>query len=88
MLLKYECDCVGFETTDEEGNRHAWCVVPCDAHWDEPYITLYERQGLLEKDSTPLPHKETVGLLTQIGRLVAGGHDFRKLKNLLGLPLS
>ncbi len=85
MLRKYSCDCSGFEVTDDKGERHAYCVWACDAPGDAPDVGMWERPGLLEKTSEPLPYGRTVGLLEQIGGYIQDGDRFREVKSLLGL---
>lgn len=84
MLRKYSCDCIGFEVTDDNGERHAYCVWACDAPGDAPDVGMWERPGLLEKTSEPLTFGRTVGLLEQIDRYIQDGDKFREVKSLLG----
>ena len=86
MFRKYSCDCIGLELVDDQGERHVWCVCPCDTQWDDPGVTLYERKGLLEKTSEPLPYEAVATLLRSIETLMAGGQSFRSLKEILNLP--
>lgn len=85
MLRKYSCDCIGFEITDDKGERHAYCVWACDAPADAPDVGMYPRPGLLEKTSEPLSFGRTVGLLEQIDRYIQDGDTFREVKALLGI---
>lgn len=84
MFRKYSCDCVGFEVTDDNGDRHAYCVWACDAPTDSPDVDVWERPGLLEKISEPVPFKRTVELLNSIGRYIGDGYKFREVQRLLG----
>ena len=84
MLRKYSCDCVGFEVTDDNGDRHAYCVWACDAPTDSPDVGVWERPGMLEKTSEPVPFKRTVELLKSIDRYIGDGYKFREVQRLLG----
>lgn len=85
MLRKYSCDCIGFEVTDDDGDRHAYCVWACDAPADAPSVGMWERPGLLEKTSEPVPFKRTVDLLKGIDRYISDGDRFRILRSTLGI---
>jgi len=85
MLRKYSCDCIGFEVTDDDGGRHAYCVWSCDAPTDAPDVGMWERPGLLEKSSEPVSFKRTVELLKAIDRYIADGDRFRVLRSTLGI---
>jgi len=84
MLRRYSCDCIGFEVTDDNGDRHAYCVWSCDAPVDAPSVGMWERVDLLYKSSELLPFKRTVELLEQIGGYIKDGDRFREVKRLLG----
>jgi len=86
LFLKYSCDCVGFEITEEDGKRHAYCVCPCDTHHDDPGVTLYERPGLLEKTSEPVSFDRSVKLLHAMSSLMAAGYNFEQLQRILKCP--
>jgi len=85
MLRKYSCDCIGFEIADDDGERHAYCVWSCDAPTDSPDVGMWERPGLLEKTSEPVPFKRTVELLEQMGKYIVDGDRFRVLRSTLGI---
>lgn len=85
MLRKYSCDCVGFEITDDAGVRHAFCVWACDAPVDGPQVGMWERPGLLEKTSEPIPFERTLELLKSIDRLIGDGERFREVRSILGV---
>lgn len=85
MFRKYSCDCIGFEVTDDNGDRHAYCVWSCDAPTDSPNVGMWERPGLLEKTSEPVPFKRTVELLKGIDRYINDGDRFRVLCATLGV---
>ena len=85
MFRKYSCDCIGFEVTDDDGERHAYCVWSCDAPTDTPDVGMWERPGLLEKASEPVPFSRTVELLKGIDRYIGDGHRFRTLRLTLGI---
>ena len=85
MFRKYSCDCIGFEVTDDNGDRHAYCVWSCDAPTDSPNVGMWERPGLLEKTSEPVSFKRTVELLKGIDRYINDGDRFRVLCATLGV---
>lgn len=85
MLRKYSCDCIGLEVTDDNGDRHAYCVWACDAPVEAPDVGMWERPGLLEKTSEPLPFNRTVDLLKQIGKYIKDGDRFRTVVSVLGV---
>ena len=84
MLRKYSCDCIGFEFTDDNGDRHAYCVWSCDAPVGAPRVGMWKRVDLLYKSSELLPFKRTVDLLEQVDKYIADGEKFREVKRLLG----
>ena len=77
----YDCDCVGFEVEGPEG-RVAFCVHPCDGDAYSPSTVLYQRKGLLEKESKPLGAEKTLVLLGRLGSLIADGNGLRELRSL------
>ena len=83
MLRKYSCDCIGFEVTDDNGDRHTYCVWACGAPVDAPSVGMWERPDLLNKTSKPLPFKRTVDLLKQVNKYIVDGDRFREVKRLL-----
>jgi len=85
MLRKYSCDCIGFEITDDNGDRHAFCVWACDAPVDAPDVGVWERPGLLEKTSEPVPFTRTVELLDVIAQYIGEGHRLREVRSALGI---
>lgn len=85
MFRKYSCDCMGFEITDDNGARHAYCVWACDAPVDAPGVGIRERPGLLEKTSEPVPFPRTVELLDALSQYVGDGQRFREVRSALGI---
>lgn len=85
MLRKYSCDCIGFEVTDDNGERHAYCVWACDGPVDAPDVGMWERPGLLEKTSEPVSFARTVELLGTLSQYVGDGHRFREVRSALGI---
>jgi hypothetical protein len=84
IFRTYSCDCIGFEVTDDEGNRHAFCVWSCDAPVDAP-VGLWERPGLLEKTSEPVPFVRNIELLDALSRCISDGQRFREVRSALGI---
>ena len=77
----YTCDCVGFEVEGPEGPV-AFCVSPCDGDAHSPGLTLYQRDGLQEKESKTLGADKTLVLLLRLGSLIADGNGLRELRSL------
>ena len=84
-FLKYSCDCIGFEVTDDDGDLKAFCVWACDAPVDAPDVGVWERPGLLEKTSEPVPFVRTVELLDVIAQYIGEGQRFREVRSALGI---
>jgi hypothetical protein len=85
VLRKYSCDCIGFEVTDDDGARHTYCVWACDAPVDAPDVGMWERPGLLEKTSEPVPFVRTIELLNALSRYIEDGQRFREVRSALGI---
>lgn len=86
MFRRYSCDCVGFEVTDDGGGRHAFCVWACDrTYLDSPDVGIWERPGLLEKTSEPIPFTRTIELLDALSRYIGDGQRFREVRSALGI---
>jgi len=60
-------------------------VSACDAPVDAPSVGMWERPGLLEKTSEPLPFKRMAPLLEQMGKYIVDGDRFRVLRSTLGI---
>jgi len=86
-LVKFECGCVGWVPAirPDEGKTHmdATCIKHCDRTADGSPYGLIVKQVPARWESMPLPAQKAV--VQEMGRLIAEGGEFRKLKAILGI---
>ena len=91
MLVRYSCGCIGLDlpafTPDHvERDCNAVVLKACDRPTemcDEP-ITVW-RRDLSDKSVTPLDPEQAEDLLREIGKLIADGYSYRRVRRALRL---
>lgn len=79
MFLKFDCDCIGFYSSEMEA---PWVFKPCDndSHW---VYGIFPRPELATKSREKMTATEVASLFSDLGHLVNDGYKYRDIRALL-----
>lgn len=84
MFVRFDCGCLGLANVQGGSKGHAIIIKPCDLPAEcYPEDTSFYFRDMSDKGTQPLSDEASAKIVDEVSRLIAQGHKFQAVRNLL-----